>query len=67
MEVDIDIPLVQGEYLGYPAPSSEQGGHHRLYFPKVSREEYPQYVVKQVARARCNAKKLRCDLSLGIY
>ena len=25
-----------------------KGGHHRLYFPKVSREEYPKYVVEQV-------------------
>ena len=25
-----------------------KGGHHRLYFPKVSREEYPEYVVGEV-------------------
>lgn len=25
-----------------------KGGHHRLYYPRVSRAEYPGYVVKQV-------------------
>ena len=25
-----------------------KGGHHRLYYPKVSREDYPKYVVEQV-------------------
>ena len=27
-----------------------KGGHHRLYFPKISREKYPKYVVDQVVR-----------------
>jgi len=28
-----------------------KGGHHRLYFSKVSREEYPKYLVEQVMEA----------------
>jgi len=28
-----------------------KGGHHRLYYPKVSREKYPKYVVEQVMEA----------------
>jgi len=28
-----------------------KGGHHRLYYPKMSRDEFAEYVVKQVAEA----------------
>lgn len=28
-----------------------KGGHHRMYYPKMSRGEFAEYVVKQVAEA----------------
>jgi len=28
-----------------------KGGHHRLYYPKVSKKDYPQFVVKRVVEA----------------
>ena len=39
--------MVDDGVLGY-TEASGKGGYHKLYFPKVSREKYPEYVVKQI-------------------
>jgi len=40
--------MVDEGVLGFDDRTGK-GGHHRLYYPKMSRSEFAEYVVKQVA------------------